>query len=123
MAETLHEQVDVSIVTETTGDEEVVTISREFDTDKPVDPATGTPPLKRETTQTRRKVETEHQTQTAGQIVDLQRDVVEQHRDNATVQIEATEKRGLNDAQRTLCIIGSLALLVGIAWLVWKLKR
>ena len=52
-----HEQTDTETTTELTSNEEVTTTVREYDTDKPTDPVTGTPPLKRETTQTRRKTD------------------------------------------------------------------
>ena len=69
-----HEQTDTETTTELTSNEEVTTTVREYDTDKPTDPVTGTPPLKRETTQTRRKTDAGRQTQTTGQTIDEHRE-------------------------------------------------
>lgn len=46
-----HEQTDTETTTELSSNEEVTTTVREYDTEKPTDPVTGTPPLKREITQ------------------------------------------------------------------------
>ncbi len=120
-----HETLDISTVTEQASDEEVITTEREYDTTQPIDPATGTPPLKREVTQTRRKMDAGRQEQTVQQTANRQQDVTEQvstqSRDD--VVIEATEKRGMNSLQKTLYIIGALAVLAGFVWLVLKLKR
>lgn len=120
-----HERLDVSTVTEQATDEEVVTTEREYDTTRPTDPATGTPPLKRETTQTRHKVDAGRQEQTVAQTADRQQDVTEQvvtqSRDD--IEVETNEKRGLNATQKILCSIGSLALLAALVWLALKLKR
>ena len=41
--------------------EEVETVTREYDTSRPVDTLTGTPPLRRETTQRRRLTDSTHE--------------------------------------------------------------
>jgi hypothetical protein len=109
VSEVQHDRIDTSTTTEAASDEEIVTTRREYDTDKPIDPATGTPPLKRETTQTRRKVEAERETQTTGQTTDRQLDVVEQQQAEVVVQADTAEKRGENIIQRVLIAIGVLA--------------
>ncbi len=120
-----HEALDVLTITEQASDEEVITTEREYDTEKPIDAATGTPPLKRESTQIRRKVDAGRQEQTVQQVADRQRDVTEQTvtQKQEDVTVETTEKRGLNPVQKTLCAIGALAIVAGLAWLIWKLKR
>lgn len=134
-----HDALDTSTTTEQVSDEEVVTTVREYDTDKPTDAATGTPPLKREITQSRRKADAGRQTQTTGQTTDQQRETAgqvnkqqtdktalqenSQQQDNAAAQVETTEKRGLNTWQRVLCTLGGLVILGALVWLGWKLKR
>lgn len=134
-----HEQTDTETTTELTSNEEVTTTVREYDTDKPTDPVTGTPPLKRETTQTRRKTDAGRQTQTTGQTIDEHRELSGESssREAAKTELQTTskesthtdtdtethERRGLNPLQRLLCTLGGLAVAAGIVWLAWKLKR
>lgn len=135
----LHGVLNTSTTTEQVSDEEITTTVREYDTDKPTDAATGTPPLKREITQSRRKADAGRQTQTTGQTTDQQRETAgqvnkqqtdktdlqenSQQQDNAAAQVETTEKRGLNTWQRILCTLGGLVILGALVWLGWKLKR
>lgn len=135
----LHDVLNTSTTTEQVSDEEITTTVREYDTDKPTDAATGTPPLKREITQSRRKADAGRQTQTTGQTTDQQRETAgqvnkqqtdktdlqenSQQQDNAAAQVETTEKRGLNTWQRVLCTLGGLVILGALVWLGWKLKR
>lgn len=135
----LHDVLNTSTTTEQVSDEEITTTVREYDTDKPTDAATGTPPLKREITQSRRKADAGRQTQTTGQTTDQQRETAgqvnkqqtdktdlqenSQQQDNAAAQVETTEKRGLNTWQRILCTLGGLVILGALVWLGWKLKR
>ncbi len=128
-----------STKTELSSDEEITTTTREYDTTLPVDPATGTPPLMRETTQTRRRVDAGRQEQTATQDVDRRQEgtgqAIEQRVErtdmrgdfrtqaNVAASVEAAEKRGLTTTQRVLCIIGALAILVGLVWLGRKLLK
>jgi hypothetical protein len=134
-----HEQTDTETTTELTSNEEVTTTVREYDTDKPTDPVTGTPPLKRETTQTRRKTDAGRQTQTTGQTIDEHRELSGESssREAAKTELQTTsgesthtdtdtethERRGLNPLQRLLCTLGGIAVAAGVVWLVWKLKR
>jgi hypothetical protein len=118
----------------------VTITTREYDTDKPVDPITGTPPLKRETTETRRRTDTARLEYAATQTVDRHRDSTGQistsRRDSTgiranvrgqedlTARIETREKRGLNTAQRvSLVVIGALTILAGLVWLGRKLLK
>lgn len=135
----LHDVLNTSTTTEQVSDEEITTTVREYDTDKPTNAATGTPPLKREITQSRRKADAGRQTQTTGQTTDQQRETAgqvnkqqtdktdlqenSQQQDNAAAQVETTEKRGLNTWQRILCTLGGLVILGTLVWLGWKIKR
>jgi len=117
-----HEQINTETTTELTSDEEVTTTVREYDTEKPPDPVTGTPPLKRETTQTRRKTDAGRQTQTTGQTIDEHRELSDKSssREVAKTELQETsrestrtdtdtetrERRGLNPLQRLLCTFG-----------------
>lgn len=120
--DTEHERLDVSTITEQASDEEVITVEREYDTTLPTDPTTGTPPLKRETTQTRRKADAGRQEQTVGQTADRQRDVAGQDATQSrdVVAVETDEKRGLNTLQEVLLYIGAFAVLLGAVWLASK---
>lgn len=131
--------LDVETTTERASDEEVTTTVREYDTDKPTDPATGTPPLKRETTQTRRTADSGRQRQTTGQSTLQHRELTgrttqqqavqtamqarSQKQEQADQTIRTHEKRGLNTWQRSLCTLGGLVALGALLWLARKLKR
>lgn len=138
-SETAQTSLELETETQRDSDEEIVTTIREYDTSQPTDTVTGTPPLKREITQTRRKVDTERQTQTAGQTTERQRETdtrVEvqqtdttalhdnsQQQETAAVQTETREKRGASTWQRILRTLGGLAVLAALVWLGWRLKR
>lgn len=137
--DSLHVRMDSATDVWTAGTEEISIRIREYDTDKPVDPATGTPPLKRETTETRRRTDTGRQTQTTAQTTDQDREIVEdvakrlidntrleeyyKHSNNTVAQVETSEKRGLNAIQKTLLTIGGLVALVGVIWLAVRLTK
>ncbi len=137
--DSLHIRRTSSTKTELTGDEEITTTIREYDTDKPVDPLTGTPPLKSETTQTRRRADASRREQTTSQATDRQREgfaiTADRQTDrtairgdvrgraNVTTRVETAEKRGQTTTQRVLCAIGALAILTGLVWLGRKLLK
>ena len=130
-----HEQTDTETTTELSSNEEVTTTVREYDTEKPTDPVTGTPPLKREITQTRRKTDAGRQTQTTGQTIDEHRELSGDEAAKTELQetsgesthtdtdTETRERRGLNPLQRLLCTLGGLVIAAVLVWLAWKLKR
>lgn len=136
-----YEQTDTETTTELSSNEEITTTVREYDTEKPTDPGTGTPPLKRETTQTRRKTDAGQQTQTTGQTIDENREVSGESssREAAKTELQTTsgesthtdmsteirERRGgVNPLQRLFCTLGGgLAVAAGTVWLAWKHKR
>lgn len=134
-----HAKLNTETTTEQTSDEEVITTVKEYDTSQPTDATTGTPPLKKETTQTRRKADTGKQKQTAEQTTDHTRETASQaHKEQATsTDLQAQkqqrsdadtltttdEKRGLNTFQQILCAIGLLVIVGVLVWLGWKLKR
>lgn len=115
--------------TEQSSDEEVTTTIREYDTNRPVDPATGTPPLKRETVQRRQRAETGRQRQKTETAAEAGRQTAAQINDRQTAnsalsgreaetadgetQTAVTEKRGLNPLQKVLCTLGTAALIAG----------
>lgn len=132
-----HEQTDTETTTELSSNEEVTTTVREYDTEKPADPVTGTPPLKRETTQTRRRTDAGRQTQATGRTIDEHRELSGESsiREAAKTELQETsgesthtdtetrERRGLNPLERLLCTLGGLVVAAGLVWLAWKLKR
>lgn len=137
--DTRNDRLETSTTAEQASNEEVTTIVREYDTDKPTDTATGTPPLKREITQSRRRTDTGQQTYTTSQTTDQQRETAgqahkqqtettvlqhdNQRQNNVAAEVETLEKRGLNTWQRLLCTLGGLVILGAAVWLIWKLKR
>lgn len=138
-ADTRHTRLGAETLTERTEGEEVVTTIREYDTGLPADTATGTPPLRREITQTRRKAGTARQLQATVETSARNRETETQaglqrtdHRaeqtdtrqlDTATAQVAAKEKRGTNALQRIVCFTGAFALLALLGWGWRKLKR
>lgn len=111
--------------TEQERDEEVITVTTIYDTSQPVDPATGTPPVKVHTmqmrcntTKTRQEAKIESR-ETEMQIAD--KETIEHAKRNAAV--ETTNRRSMNGIQRLLCTFG-LLVIVGIAgWLLWRWFR
>lgn len=102
-------------------DEQVTTEIIEYDTTQPTDSATGTPPVKSRTKQTRSRTAhasstTQAQQETAGEMQSRQETATEQTRTTDTqvtadVQVVDEQKRGLSWWQKTLCIVGMAALL------------
>ncbi len=124
-------QASTHTETKLLADDQVEIITEIYDTTQPVDPATGTPPLKERTTQTRRRIEQTRQTVDTEQAVltasTTENTTViqdETHtRQETDTAVEATEKKGLNWLQRTLCVVGLLALLyIGIRLLLTYFK-
>ena len=124
-AETVTVCTSAADITEQTRTETYMTLSEEiitetvvFDTSQPVDSATGTPPLKSRTVE-RRRIRTE-----AGQeVADDRRESVTQTAESRKEErsesrtVERSHK-GMNPLQRWLCIIGSVAVLAGVVWIV-----
>ena len=134
-----HTRIESETLTEQADEEEVVTTIREYDTSLPADTVTGTPPLRREITRTRRKTGSARQVQTTDrttarhretdaeakqQRTDTRTEQNDSHRqDTAAIQVDTKEKRGLSIMQRMLCIAGVVAIGAGIVWSWRKLKR
>lgn len=130
-----HAEQSTAIITDLAGSEEVTTITREYDTTQPTDSATGTPPILRETTQTRRRSTQSKQTQTSALTADRRRETtvdtrLQRHENTvshsqnqtegtASATLDNQQARGLSPLQNLLCIIGVLAL----AWLGFKLFK
>lgn len=134
---TVHAELQGSITTsETTTTEQETreqeeTVHEIFDTSKPIDPTTGTPPLQERITKNARRDESARQdTQTESQsesarIVDSTA-TVDQSRGAETrtaVTVSHKEKKGLNWWQQTLCITGLMAALFGAFKIIKSLKK
>lgn len=93
-------------------DEEVVTRIVEYDTSLPTDPATGTPPLKRTITRTRRTAAEHRLTVAAAEQVSSKQltDTTATVRTETLTASDAHSRRGMNLWQRALCLAGLLAL-------------
>lgn len=103
-------------------DEEVITVTTIYDTSQPVDPATGTPPVKAHTTQLRRNTtKARQEAKIEGQETEMQiadKETIEHAERNAAV--ETTSRRGMNGTQRLLCTIGLLTVTGIAGWLLWR---
>lgn len=116
----------VTVKTDVAQDEEVVTEITEYDTALPVDPATGTPPTKKKTTQTKRAATQVQQVAAVDRNTSagtFENRVHSEKSDTATIT-EDTSRRGLNWAQSALCLAGIIAILTLVIWgLVRRFKR
>ena len=130
--------VEKKEVIKSDNDDKVVIITREYDTSKPI-MATGVYPLKKETTETRRKTDktkTTKQTDissikevgsTTGIAVKTTT-LTAKTEDTATqrdtdIVVEDEKKRGLNVWQNFLCWLGGSVILIGLVWVAWKLLK
>lgn len=102
-----------SAVTEISQGQVVSTVTTYYDTDKPVDPVTGTPPIKKKQEQNirtdinlRKDEQAEGQTQANISATDDQKAKVDREQHN-----ETASRRGLNWWQMILCGCGALSLL------------
>ncbi|SEA70505.1 hypothetical protein SAMN05444145_105235 [Alistipes timonensis JC136] len=137
-AAAVHAEADTTVTEQTTThaelskDEEIITEVTEFDTSRPVDPATGTPPVKRKTKQVRRAATQAQQVTTANTEAvgssTMSADAAE--KENTATHSEEKARRGLNWWQTALCAIGVIAILAGALWLwihsvtnLWKGRK
>lgn len=125
--EILQRQIALYRTRDRTIAEDVETLTREYDTSRPVDSLTGKPPLLRETTRRRhrtdslrdsaraRQTETrEAQVQTAGELQQREQSHLQGEADRTTQAEAATEtesRRGLAWWQKALCLVGVLTLI------------
>lgn len=121
-----------------TDTEVVETVAETFDTDKPTDPETGTPPLKSRTTE-RRGART---TSTVNESTEANASSRTEARDSSRTEMagelsetvdseteseenirEETTKKGLTWGQKTLMYCGIGAILFAVAWIFLKLYK
>lgn len=109
--------------------EEVETVTREYDTSRPVDTLTGTPPLRRETTQRRRLTDSTHEADRVRQTEHrIQADTIlgggharqqlrtegnTSRQEAAETDLTTAQRRGLTWWQHALCIAGLLVVAYG----------
>ena len=106
-------------------DEEVITVTTEYDTSLPADPATGTPPVKVRTTQVRRtatKARQEEKTESVETETQVSSQETVGHSESEAI-VETTSRHGMNGVQRVLCTIGLLAIIGIAGWLLWRWFR
>lgn len=103
-------------------DEETTTVTREYDTSQPADTLTGKPPLKKETTQTRRKKTQGTQNSSTNTQTQAQTSVSTQVQTETQAQTQTRTQvdTGLTGWQRFLCWLGGISLLVVTCFLVFK---
>lgn len=104
--------------------EETVTETTVFDTSLPVDPATGTPPVRVRTVQRRRTATgtTQNVSTDRRDSLTLAADSREDERLESR-RVSETSRRGLNPLQRALCVTGAVAVLLGILWILRRFRR
>lgn len=104
--------------------EETVTETTVFDTSLPVDPATGTPPVRVRTVQRRRTATgtTQNISTDRRDSVTLAIDSKEEGRIESR-RVSETSRKGLNPLQRALCVTGAVAVLLGILWILRRFSR
>ncbi|WP_418450182.1 hypothetical protein [Alistipes sp.] len=120
-ADAIHTEADTKITertatqTDLSKDEEVVTEVVEFDTSRPANPATGTPPVKRTIRQTRRAaIKTQEVATTDTEAAaETTTDIAAAAKEQTTAKAEEHTRRGLNGLQQLLCYTGT-AVLVGL---------
>lgn len=99
--------------TELRKDEEIITEVLEFDTTQPADPATGTPPLRRRTVQTRRAATQARQVATTScrevAVETTAATAIEKSETKAAT--DERSRRGMNWMQRIACTLGVISLL------------
>lgn len=106
-------------LTEQSRDEEITTVVVEYDTSRPVDSTTGTPPVQRTIRQTRRTTATARQdaktdTEATAKVT---ADTAAGEKEQTTVQAEEESRRGLNGLQQVLCFVGVTAIVALVLWL------
>ena len=118
--------------------ETVETVTENFDTDKPTDPETGTPPLKSRTTERRGN----HSTSTVNERTELETSSRTEARDSSRAEVasglsealeskteskedfrEEAAKKSLTWGQKTLMYCGIGAILFAVAWIFLKLYK
>ena len=124
--------------TDRTDTEEVETVTETFDTDKPTDPGTGTPPLKSRTTERRGN----HSTSTVNESAELETSSRTEARDSSRAEMagglsealeskteskedfrEEAAKKSLTWGQKTLMYCGVGAILIAFARIAFKLYK
>lgn len=111
--------------TEQERDEEVITATTVYDTSQPIDPTTGTPPVKVYTEQIRRtstKARQEAKIESTSTEMQTTHQTTDEHSERAAI-VEATSRRGMNAAHRILCTIGVLTIAGIAGWLLWQWFR
>lgn len=108
-------------------EEEIVTEVVEFDTSRPVDPATGTPPVKRKTKQTRKATtEVQQDITTDTEAAGLSTTSIQTtEKEIAVTHSEEKTRKGLNRLQQALCFVGASAIVALVLWLAgrWLTRR
>lgn len=113
-----------------------VKVTEEFDTDKPVDPATGTPPLKNRTTEIEGSSESIKAREEATENTERQTDAASEYQEQTDTSIrhqeseqsessatsEVTEKSGLSPLRKWLGGVLAGAILTIIIYLIIKNK-
>lgn len=120
---------------ELASDEQEQTVEREYDTSQPVNPITGTPPLKRETTKNRTKTETGKQHDNTQQDIDHARHSAKKEEAKSDItnavdsndidqtkistQVDTIEKRG----DSLWIILSIIGLIVAICYAIRLIKK
>ena len=114
-------------------DEEVITVTEEFDTSQPVDTTTGAPPIKRRSTEQRRRAT---QQKDSSKVVSDTRSISTvgiqcQEKENLMTdivadietEIKTDERFGMSWIQKTFFYFGIAALICFLLWIAWKILK
>lgn len=114
-------------------DEEVVTVTEEFDTSLPVDSTTGTPPVKKRSTEQRRRATQQVDSNTVVSDTRSISTVELECQDNGTLATDTTadietelktdERFGMSWIQKTFFYLGIAALICFLLWIAWKILK
>lgn len=118
-------------------EDETIIVTSEYDTTLPKDPETGKHPLKKEVTESRRKIDKTKSTRETNilsnkedkQISEAMVEIVETStkiedvtlESNIEIEVESEKKKGLSGWLILLCFIGGIVLIFGLIWTIKKL--
>ncbi|MEG2599742.1 MAG: hypothetical protein RSA66_09755 [Muribaculaceae bacterium] len=133
-----HVTTNRDITTDLESDEQEQIVEREYDTTLPVNSITGRPPLKKETTKNRQKIDSGKRQDNTRHVADSKMKTFEKVESKSNVansieingidkttmsaQISTTEKRG-NTVWNTLWLVGLLVVLYYIIRIVTNIRK
>lgn len=120
-----HQEAEAVTVTVKQTDEGYRKTTEVFDTTRPVDPETGTPPLQERVTEQYGRTQSERQGKAEKTTTETDLNISEELKlDEQTEEtIEITQERGLTTVQRIHIYIGIFTVIAVLVWLALKIKN